>query len=68
MRDAADEMLTFPKPLTENFLDSVREWEATADAIDDNSLALATMHANSEAEVEMEVWQPQHCLQLSNAT
>ena len=58
MRDFADELITFPKPLSASFLKSVEEWEATEDPIDDNSLALAEMHANAEAEAELEVLMP----------
>lgn len=55
MRDAFEAMHIFPKPLSEGFLKSVEEWVATAEEIDEASQTLAAMHAQAEAEVEMEV-------------
>jgi hypothetical protein len=55
LRDKFEEMHVFPKPLSEAFMQSVREWEQSPSEIDENSLALAEMHANSEPDVELEV-------------
>jgi hypothetical protein len=55
LRDKFEEMHVFPKPLSEEFMQSVREWEQSPSEIDENSLALAEMHANSEPDVELEV-------------
>lgn len=55
IRDKFEAMHTFPNPLTDDFLASVKDWESTVDEPDEASLALAEMHANSEPEVEVEV-------------
>lgn len=65
MRDKFMEMHVFPKPLSEEFLRDVKEWESVADDIDEQSLALAEMHAQAEPEVELEVLHS--CCVLLNA-
>lgn len=55
MRDKFEEMHTFPKPLSEEFLESVHAWIAATGDVDEVSLVLADMHAQDEAEKEMEV-------------